>query len=80
MEDQITAGLLILDGGARVRKSNPPSLVKLEDLGGSGADLTNYSTKSETYNQSEVKFRLAFKQHVLDYRSGVDRRSLRPIW
>ena len=36
MEDQMAAGLLIIDGNTRVRHSNPPSLVKLEDLSGSG--------------------------------------------
>ena len=54
MEDQVAAGLLILDGGTRVRKSNA-SLVKLEELGLSAGDLTNY------YNKGEVEFRLAFK-------------------
>ena len=36
MEDQVAAGLLIIDGSTRVRRRNPPSLVKLEDLSGSG--------------------------------------------
>ena len=36
MEDQVATGLFILDGSTRVRRSNPPSLVKLEDLSGSG--------------------------------------------
>ena len=40
MEDQVAAGLLILDGGTRVRKSDA-SLVKLEELGVSEGDLAN---------------------------------------
>ena len=60
----MAAGMLILDGGARVRKSDAP-LVRLEDLGLSAGDLTNY------YNKSEVDIRLAFKQHLLDNRSGT---------
>ena len=35
MENQVTAGRVVLDGGTRVRRSNPPSLVRLEDLSGS---------------------------------------------
>ena len=64
MEDQVAAGLLILGGGTRVRKSGA-SLVRLEELGGSEVDLTNY------YNKGEVDIRLAFKQHLLDNRSGT---------
>ena len=64
MEDQVAAGLLILDGGTRVRKADA-SLVRLEDLGVSEGDLANY------YNKGEVDIRLAFKQHLLDNRSGT---------
>ena len=51
MENQVAVGLLILDGGTRVRKSNA-TLVKLEDLGVSEGDLANY------YNKAQVDIRL----------------------
>ena len=44
MEDQVAAGILILGGGTRVRKSNA-TLVKLEELAVSEGDLANYYNK-----------------------------------
>ena len=72
MEDQAAAGLLILDGGARVRKSNA-TLVKLEDLGVSEGDLANY------YNKGRLIFVWPSSSTCLITVLELDRRSWRPI-
>ena len=73
MEDQVAAGLFILDGNARVR--TPSGLVKLQDLNGSGpqgptrpagpqrpAGTVDYSN---IYTKAEVHGTLLFNENIL---------------
>ena len=71
MEDQVAAGLVILDGGIRVRRSDPPSLVRLEDLSGSGPQGPQGADgplgppgtvdTSQFYTKAQLDILLAFK-------------------
>ncbi len=73
MEDQVAAGLFVLDGNARVR--TPSGLVKLQDLSGSGPQgpagpagaqgppgVVDYSN---VYTKAEVNGALALKENLL---------------
>ena len=79
MEDQVAAGLFVLDGSARVRTDN--GLVRLDQLSGSGPqgppgpegptgpDGVDADT-SQFYNKSEIDFKLLLKQSLLSTHPG----------
>ena len=81
MEDQVAAGLFILDGSARVRTDN--GLVRLDQLSGSGPQgppgpegptgpdgVDGTVDTSQFYNKSEVDFKLLLKQSLLSTHPG----------
>ena len=83
MQDQVAAGLFVLDGSARVRTDN--GLVRLDQLSGSGpqgppgpdgpagSDGADADT-SQFYNKSEIDFKLLLKQSLLSTHPGTGAR------